>query len=1001
MKSKILTLFILLLLGAGVAFGQTIDVKGTVVDENNEPITGAIIRLKNNSTVGAQTDLDGAFSLKAKSGEIIIISFVGYTTQEIPASPTMRIRMSPDVELLDEVVIVGYGTKKVAATSASIVKVSSKELAEKATANIFDAVQGKVAGLQVMTSSGEPSAIASVRLHGKGSVSAGSEPLYILDGMPVGAGVIHGMNPNDFESIQFLKDAAATSIYGARAANGVIYVTTKRGSASDKVNVTARAQYGISTLANTAYYNRFANTAETFEMLEAYGIMTGSHLADMKKTYGMNDTKWYKYFYRPAPTYQADVSLSGGKGSSNYYMSAGIFDQKGLRAGSGYNKLNMRLNLNAVLSDYIKVGVNSSIVYSKTQTNPFGATSLAGGLGPFVAPYYTPYEADGSKIFDRVIPAGTELFNPEYVLSKNISGSDDLVLNVLGNVTITPFKNFQIRSQVGATLNYNIYSKLSLPSYIKNSGRGNKKRSFDRGYSFTTNTVAEYKFDFNDSHHFSALVGQEYTNFDADGFGATGSGLVDDRLTLLSATTRDKLVSETRYGSAFLSFFGQFGYDYDSKYFIDLVLRNDASSVFGANKRNGLFWSAGLLWKAKKENFLEDVAWLDALDVRLSTGTQGNADIDYYESQALVGNYSQHNDTKGWGLVSPGNPDLGWERQRKTTLGVSVDLLERLHLNVELYDRLTSDMLMDVPYPYTTGLEMDGQHASVKSNVGKYQNRGIDLNITGDILQGKDYGLSAYVNFNYNRDKVLELFQGRDSWILPRTGVGYIVGQPVMYVFPIFKDINPKNGEPRWYLPASKNGVPMPEVMNREENMLTSQFSDVLEQNTGISRLAPISGGFGLVGNWGGFSLQVDFSYVFGKYMLSNDRYWAENPMKHASLGLVQDRDVMNYWKKPNDIAKYPSLEYQRKYNEALSFDSRILENASFVRLKNLTLGYKFGKNLLDRQRVFTGAKLYVSGRNLLTFTRYQGPDPEDNRNVSMGVNPNTKQFSVGVELNF
>lgn len=1002
MKNRFLMLLSLLMITVGTAFGQAITVKGLVVDENNEPLMGAMARLKNNAAVGAQTNLNGEFTLKANVGDIIIFSYLGYATQEIPATAKMRVQLKPTAELLEEVVIVGYASKKVAATSASIVKVSSKELAEKPTANIFDAVQGKVAGLQVATSSGEPSATASIRLHGRGSISSGSSPLYILDGMPVSAGVIQGMNPNDFESMQFLKDAAATSIYGARAANGVIYITTKRGTVSEKAKITARAQYGISSLANTSYYDRFQNTDETFKMLEEFGIVTGSALTDMKNKFGKNNTQWYKYFYRNAPTYQADVNVSGGKNETNYFFSFGIFDQQGLRAGSSYNKVNTRLNVNSKLNDFIKIGLNGSLAYSDTKTSPYGSNSLGGGLSPFIAPYYTPYDENGNEIFEGVIPAVFLFYNPKYVVTKNVYNTNDVVLNTIGNVTLSPFKNFQVRSQVGVTLGYNIYSDLSKPSYLKNAGQGSKTRSFSGSNSFSTNTVADYKLNVEDDHHFSLLAGHEYTASRVDGFGASGTGLVDDNLTLLSAATKDKRINETQYEYAYLSFFGQFGYDYDGKYFVDLVLRNDASSVFGANKRNGLFWSAGLLWKAKKEAFLEHVDWIDALDVRLSTGTQGNADIDYYESLALVGNYSQHNGIKGWGLVSPGNTDLGWERQRKTTLGVTFDMFKRLHLNVELYDRLTSDMLMDVPYPYTSGLELSGAYAFIKQNIGKYQNRGFDLNITADLLTGDDYGVSAYANFNYNRDKVLELFQGRDSWIVPKTGIGYIVGKPIMYVLPIFKDINAKNGYPRWYLPTTdENGVIHPEKTQTDDTLLTSEYSDGLEQNTGITRYAPISGGFGLAGNWKGFSLQADFAFILGKYMISNDRYYVENPMKYAGQGFVQDKEVMDYWKKPLQDAKYPSLEYQRKYAEALSYDTRFLENASFMRLKNLTLGYTFQKNLIGKQKVFTGAKVYLTGRNLLTFTKYRGQDPEDNSNVSRGVNPNTKQFTLGVELSF
>ena len=989
----------------GIQQDKVFTLKGIVLNEQGEPLPGVSVRLRQDPSRGGITNIDGRFSIpNIQVGMELEVSYVGYASTVVRVEQQDKeliVRLKPNDELLKEVVVVGYAKKKVAATSASVVKIDAKELSEKPTANIFDAVQGKVAGVQVMTSSGEPSAIASIRLHGKGSISAGSTPLYILDGMPVSAGVIQGMNPNDFQSMQFLKDAAATSIYGARAANGVIYITTKKGSREDKVSVSAHAQYGVSTLANTAYFERFSNTAESFRILEDYRIFSPEKLSELKSKYGMNETEWYKYFYRNAPTYQADVNVSGGRGRSGYYLSAGVFDQKGLREGSAYTKLNTRLSINSELNEYLSLGASASLAYAKSSLNPFGANSLSGGLGPFIAPYYTPYDAEGNELYDRVIETARSMYSPRYYIDKHPSGTQNFVTNLMGRLTIKPFSGFEIRSQVGMVLDNTTSSTLSLPSYAMNKGIGSKGRDYGRGFSFTTNTVAEYLFNIGEGHHFSTLVGQEYNSYDVDGFSASGIGLVDDRLTQLSHVTGDKSIRESQYGYAYLSFFGQFSYDYHSKYFLDLVLRNDASSVFGENKRNGLFWSVGLLWKMKQEQFIRDVEWIDGLDLRLSTGVQGNADIDYYESLALAGNYSQYQGVKGWGLISPGNPDLGWERQRKSTLGVKVDLFSRLHLNLELYHRLTTDMLMDVPYPYTSGLEMNGLFASIKSNAGTYLNRGIDLNVSGDVLKGEDYGITGYLNFNYNNDRILDLFQGRDSWIIPRSGMGYVVGKPVMYVMPIFKDINPDNGEPRWYLPTIIDGEIHPEIENRNEGMVTSIYSDALEQVTGKPRYAPISGGFGIGGHWRGISLEADFSYVMGKYTISNDRLFAENPLKYASQGLAQDRNVLNFWKKPGDDSIYPGLEYQKRYESALVLDTRILEDASFMRLKNLTIGYTFGKNLLDKQSVLSGAKVYISARNLLTLTKYQGPDPEDNGNVSLGTNPNTKQFNVGLELNF
>ncbi|WP_070708204.1 SusC/RagA family TonB-linked outer membrane protein [Porphyromonas sp. HMSC077F02] len=1004
MKSKILMLISLCLLTIGSALGQTITVKGIVTDERGDGVIGATVRLKSDATVGTMTGMDGDFTLKAKQGELIIVSYVGYKTQEVAAAPNLNIKLVPDTELLDDVVVIGYGTRKVANTSASVVKINSKELQAKPTANIMDAVQGKVAGVKVLTSSGEPSERASINFHGKGSLGSDTTPLYILDGVPVSDGLIQSLNPNDFESMQFLKDAAATSIYGARAANGVIYITTKRGVARERAQISVRTQYGISDLANPGYYKKLMNTNELFSFWEESGIKSKDEVADLRKTYGNNNTEWWKYYYQSAPSFQSDINVSGGAGRTNYYFSAGYLSQKGIRAGSSYDKINMRLNLNSSLNDYIKMGINSSVSYDKARISPKSYASketyvsLATLINP---PYITPYKEDGSEYFDEPIP-GLGAYNPKYHMTKDIPFDKTLYMNVVGNITITPFKNFQLRSMVGVEVADYTRDRLRLPSWKKLAGNGTNSKQFSRDVLFSTNNVAEYKFSVADDHHFITLAGHEYINSKYNFFSALGSGINDDRLTELQFATKDKTIESKTKEYAFLSFFGQFSYDYQEKYFLDLVLRNDASSRFSEKHRNAMFWSAGLLWKAKKEDFLANVDWLNSLDFKASYGTQGNANIGNYESYATVGDGGKYMNNPGWKIAKAGNDELTWESQDKLTVGVAATLFDRLSIDFEFYNRLTRNMLMDVPQPYTSGLKLDDMDfASIKQNVGSYQNRGVDIKITGDIVRGKDYGVSGYFNFNYNADKIVKLFQGRDEWILPGYGFGYVVGQPVNFMYPIFKDIDPKTGDPRWYLPKlDKDGNPIKGINNMNDNEVTSDFDEsFLEQNTGKHRYPPITGGFGFSANWRGLSLDADFAFVLGKWMIANETYFTKNPVAFA--GMNTEKDSRNYWKQEGDNARYPSMKYQLATGTATKFDSSLLSDASFMRLKNLTIGYTFQKKLLEKQNVITGLKVYGTARNLLTFTKFEGIDPEVDSNLSFHTNPNTRQFVLGLEVSF
>lgn len=1004
-KERFLLLLATLLIGITQALGQTIQVRGVVLDEKDAPIIGATVRLKDNASVGTATSLSGEFIIEAKEGEALLVSFVGYQTVEVYAQPQMQVKLRPESELLEEVVIVGYMPRKVASTSASVVKVGSKDIAQKPTANVLDAAQGKVSGLQIYSSSGEPSENASIKLHGNGTLNSDANagaPLYIVDGMPVSADAIRSMNANDFESIQFLKDAAATSIYGARAANGVIYIITKKGKVGERASITFRGQYGISTLANPSYFS-LDNLMSADELI-AYKVKTGLMKQDdveqFKKANPYN-TNWYKYYYQPAPLYQADLSISGGAGRTAYYISGSYFNQKGMRAGSGYWKGNLRVNLNSTLNKYVKIGLNTSLSYDEVKKSPFaGNNTSGGGIAVLAPPYFSPYKdgKKGEEYYDTKIP-GWNRFSPKYIVDMQPEHEKNLFANTAGHITITPLKGLTLRSQASVDFRDYTYYFVSHPSYPERNPKKNKvaHREFDRTIVFTNTNTAAYNFRLGDDHDFTLLAGHEYIDSDYSWFKALGKGLDDDRLTMLKHTTTEKEVDEKWEEFAFLSFFGQLSYGFMDRYFLDATIRRDSSSRFGPNKRSGTFWSAGLLWKAKQEAFLKDVTWLDALDVRISTGTQGNAEVGNYNAYATTGKIGQYQGRTGWGLDKPGNPNLGWEKQSKTTVGISASLFDRVSFNIEFYNRVTSDMLMDVPQPYSTGLAMDRmKFATIKANVGKYQNRGVDVRLDLAILKGHDYGLNFFSTFNYNKDKVLELFQGRDSWVLPGYGYGFIVGEPVVFVQPILKGVNPSNGDLEWYLPGDDIAV-----KQTDDSKVTNEYSDALEQNTGIPLYTPMTGGFGLSGNYKGFYAQADFAFALGKHMISNDRFFFENHL-FISQGLNGTKSVGDQWQKPGDRTEFPSLNFIKANGGVQTFfDSKMVDDASFMRLKNLTIGYMLPKKILDQQEVVKGWRIYLTGRNLLTFTGYQGLDPEVDSNLSFGANPNTMQFVIGTEITF
>lgn len=981
---KLLLMLATVLFFTGHLLAQTRTVTGKVTDDSGEAIPGATIQIKG-TTTGTVTDGTGHFSISVSpDAKFLVISLIGMTSKEVAigSGSTYAVTLSPSSSAIDEVVIVGYGSGRRAGTVVgSVTQVSGAKVQDRPTANAFDALQGKVAGLQIFTSSGEPSQTSSLRIRGVGSLGASSTPLIILDGSPIDANTILTLNPEDFETVAVLKDASATSIYGARAANGVIQITTKKGKIGQDAVVSLKTQYGVSNLMSTDYFENFMNSKELTDFWVATGQRTRGSADTLLKNFP-NDTKWYNEYYKSdVPTYQGDISVSGGGGKTSYYVSGGYFHQDGLAYRSAYDRYTMRSNVHTTANNWLKVGANLSGGYDKRQLNPYGTNSTNRGLALLAPPFYSPRDANGVEYPD-LIP-GWGRYNPKYLAEKIRANNNNVQLNLSGYVEVTPIQNLLIKSQAGLEFSEYRTSGTQMPSYIVSPNNGNASEFFSRAATRTITNTAEYKFSINDVHRVTAMVGQEYIDYVYSDFSGSSTGQTDDRLIMISNGPAGRSVGSSQTEYAYLSYFGRLEYGYNDKYFVDVSLRQDESSRFGRNNRTAQFWSVGAMWKASREDFLRDVSWLKDLTVRASYGTSGNSAIGNYLSLALVGTNTYDNST-GWGINAPGNPNLSWESQKMTTFGVAFRLFDKVDVEAEFYNKKTGNMLVSVPYPFTSGF------ANITDNVGSLKNTGVELTVGADIYRSKTAYITPRLNFFYNKNEVTELFQGNKYWIIPNTGVSWAIGQPVSFVYPIFAQVNKDTGLPEWYLPDPAN------ITNtrKDPKNVTSTFTPDLQQSTGIKREAPFNGGFGLGAGYKGLYLDVDFSFSKGKYLINNDRYFFENPNQFA--GFNQSKVILDYWKQAGDVARFPRYGVQ-----FTQFDSRLIEDASFLRMKNITLGYNFQSQLLRRTKFFKAATLYVTGRNLLTFTKYTGPDPEVDSNLTLGVNPNTKQTAIGLNLQF
>ena len=989
MKRKLMLLMTYLFIGIGLVNAQISKVTGTVVsEEDGLPVVGASIVVKG-TTLGTVTDMDGKFTLTniPSSAKTLVISFIGMKVQEIPVKQNVSIVLKPDTEVMEELVVTGYGTgKKIGSVVGAVTAVSGEKFEKKPVANVADALQGQVAGLQVFTPSGEPSESVNMRLRGVSSISGSSEPLFILDGSPISSGAFTALNPNDIESMTVLKDASSTAIYGSRAANGVVVLTSKKGKRGQKAKVTLSAQYGLSKMTGNKMPMMNAEQWLNFQEILDPSMVNNAAFQAEKNFYIDNgiSTDWTDVFFGgTAPTSQVDLNVTGGTEVVNYYLSFGHYQAEGIMDDSNMRRETLRANIDANVNKWIKVGANLNVSYQKYGTTAFGGTSNSVYNKVFAARTYRPdqsyyeilkddngnFTGYGERLdyFDKL-----GYYNPYYLSEIQPSSKDMVRINGNTFVNINPIKGLNIRAaQAVEAFDYRA-SGVALPTGPF-EGNGSANESFQRYYAFTYTNTAEYKFKLGSDHSFTFLVGQESIITKNHSFRVTVDGLTDTRLTLMSAASTPNLPTHSKTETVFNSYFGTASYNYDDKYFLDLSFRRDGSSLFGLNSQWGNFWSAGAMWDIKKESFLDDVDWLNNLQLKVSYGSVGNSSgLSPYMAYGLIGTGPMYGGVSGTAVANPANPDLTWEVAKSTNIGISARFFDRVNLEVDLYNRDIEDMLMEIPYSHTTGF------SGGWGNIASMRNRGVEVTANVDILKdlkGFDWSVSA--NISYNKNEITELFFGRDEHVIDDFKLQ--VGKPLYeWYYTKWAGVDPRDGYNMWY---DKNGN------------LTKVYSEDDQVFTGKQRFAPWSGGFGTRFSWNGISVSADFSFMLGQYMTNNERWFTENPQFAAQNN--QTTEMMNMWQKPGDITHISCPD------SPMQFDTHLLENASFMRMKNLTVSYTFPTKWMKKTGFMEGAKIFFVGRNLLTVTDYRGYDPEVDTAFQLGNYPNTKQYSFGLELSF
>ena len=997
---KIKLLLTSLFVAAGLsAYAQTQNVTGTVIDSSTgEPIPAASVIVKDaKAAEGVAADLDGHFTIKASPNAVLVVSSVGYQTKEIQVKgqKTITIALDVDSQFLEAAVKIGYGSsKKIGNQVGAVTTVKADIVKNSASQSPLDLLQGQVAGMQVLSTGGVAGDNSiSMKIHGVGSLSSSSEPLFIIDGVQSTSTLIMNLNPNDILSITVLKDASSTSMYGSLGANGVVYITTKGGHFNERASVTVHSQWGLTTLANKQFYENMMSGDELKSFWIRAGIMTPQAIYDTYTAKGFTaNTKWHEYFQNlNGLQCQNDVTIEGGSEKVAYMVSASQFHQDGNTVGNYYDRYTLRSNVQARPTNWLKAGVNLTGYITKDQQNPnwnnsgdLSGAYTSGGLSYSINPLHPAIDPETGKEYEEQYPNG--LVNPAYYMSKRKDVYNRYGVNGSVYLEIEPYKDLIITSRLGTDSYVDKRDACLLPS----ASFTTSSQRLLGDYFYTKNTITntiEYSYTFDQGHSFSVLAGQEAIGYLYKSHASSSEGQTDDRLMNIQNGKEGTLsMSQSKSEYAFLSFFGHADYNYQERYFVDATVRYDASSRFGKNNRWAPFWAVGLMWNLKNENVLKDVKAVNDLSIKLSYGTQGNANIGNYEHLGLIAaSSSKYNGESYLYLGSPANESLTWEKQKLLTATVEGRFWDMLNAEISFYNRVTSDMLMSVPQPYTSGF------SSVSANVGSLQNTGVDITIGVDILKAKNYGLTFNTTFNYNSEKVTELFDGRKRWEIAGTGVAYVVGKPVMYYYPIYAGVDPEDGAPMWYLPGKDK-----DVCTMDPSRVTKDFNEEeLTQNSGIRRHEPVSGGFGLRGFWEGLSVNIDFSYFGGKYLINNDAYFYANP--NQFVGDNQIKSISDFWTPYNRDAKYP--DWSKGY--VMHPDTHMLENASFLRLKNLQIAYSLPKKALGTQNVVKGVQFSFTGRNLWTVTKYTGMDPEVDSNLTIGLPGNTLQILGGVEIKF
>ena len=985
---------------------KTRAVTGNVVDSNGEPVIGATV-----SAVGAAvktiTDIDGNFRLSLPENVTrISVSYVGFATETVNVSGrnVVNVRLAEDINSLDQVVVVGYNLVKRSQITGSIQELSGKKIESNTSSSLEDRMQGRVPGLLISTGSSQPgSNDVKIRIRGTGSINGSNTPLYILDGNEIEAAQFASLNANDIADIQVLKDASSTAIYGSRGANGVIVITTKQGAAG-RVQVSYSTKMSLSMLRDpksrmmtgpeNILYQTYCAEANpdskafplmyllALEAKEKNGTLTPTEMAtltsgrDRLTKARATDTDWMDEMTHDAFSMEHSVSLSGGNDRTKFYISGSYLDQQGALRGSEMERYNTRINVSTKINRVFDMGVNLSIGYSDTHTSD---PSTGEGRYSWQNPWFTsllayPYESPEDWIQGDNPTLILKYFNRETQLYR-------MVGTAFLNARITDWLRF--KTSFGLDY-YNRKGMTSLdrdhPKAVNNHGYLSQRTSDTRYYTWT-NTLNMNR-TFAGKHMVSGVIGMEMYDRIYSGFNQTGYDL-DQFMTNSPAGIGDKTGSSefkptidgSKTHNNLLSYFTQWAYTYDHRYDLSASLRYDESSKFVGSNKHAMFWSIGAGWNMENEEFLKDINWINQLKVRASMGTNGNQDgIGDFVTFTGYGKKS-YNGNPGYVRIEAGNPDLKWETSRQFDFGVDFKGFDnRVSLSLDYYNKTTKDLLMFKKISQISGF------SQIPTNAGSIANRGVELSFAVTPIKS-DFVWTIGGNISYNKNKITDLgvWANAENKFVDGDNL-YEVGKALGTWYMVeWAGVNPDDGEVQFY---KADGTKTEKI---DEAPLVDKFK---------SYEIPWFGGFFTNLSYKGFELSANFSYAFDYYIMNSARWYVDN---HAFNG-NKPAYMLTMWRKPGDVTNIARFDAQ---NNPSPWASQFLENASYLKLKTLRLGYTLPQSLLNKIKLVRSAQVYLQGENLLTITDYSGMEPETSSGTDAMIYPSPRVFTFGLNINF